>query len=317
MAKEEFFLVGNITNDLEPAPHLGGPVSYIGVTARRLGMLANVITKAPAGHPYLDELSELGIAVERLPDVGPATEPDIISFRNFYDKKGRRHQVVMNKQTDIRLEDLPNFPDMPEEPVVFVAPVIGEVEPELFPDLSRKGYLVVAPQGYFRHVRGDGNVVRRPWPGVDSLADAELVILSDEDLTFDEEMDTAYLDKIKALCPIVVLTRGSAGLSVFQKGTEPLDIRAFPMTADESISPTGVGDSCAAALTWHYRKWGKLKEAAVFGTFYPALKLMGLGGSPRGVQALPTLEQVKQFINSNSERFEAFLTSNGLNSLPL
>lgn len=317
MAKEEFFAIGNITDDLEPAPHLGGPVSYMSVTARRLGMVANIITKAPAGHPYLDELSDLVVAVKRLPNADPAAESDIIAFRNFYDKKGRRHQVVSHKQTAIGPTDLPNFPDLPEQSVVFVAPVIDEVEPELFQDLSRKGYLVVAPQGYFRTVREDGNVERRPWTAVDSLAAAELVILSDEDLTFDGEMDTGYLDKIKSLCPIVVLTRGGEGLSVFQQGEEPLNIRAIPMTAEEFISPTGVGDSCAAALTWHYRKWGKLREAAIFATLYPALKLMGLGGSPRGVQALPTLEQVKQFIDSDPGRFKAFLASNGLDSLPL
>lgn len=48
-----------------------------------------------------------------------------------------------------------------------------------------------------------------------------------------------------------------------------------------------------------------------------ALKLMGIGEAQRGVSALPTLDQIKDYIEQNKERFKAFLKNNGQESLTL
>lgn len=318
MREIEFFAIGHITNDLEPVPHLGGGVSYSAVAAHRFGLRTHIITEAPPNHPYLDDLTDLGIAVHRLPAAEPRLESNITSFQNFYDEKGHRRQIVSNRQDDINLKDLPNFPEVPKNSVLFVAPVIAEVDPELFPEFIKQGRLVVTPQGYFRVAGPDGTVKRAPWGNVDALSKAELVIFSDEDLTFDGQMDQIYFKHVRDLCSLIVLTQGTEGLTVFKRGEEPIQINAFKLEEHETRSPTGAGDSCAAAFTWYYLiNRHNLKEAGVFAALYPALKIMGIGGQERGVQTLPTLEQVKKFIESNQERFKNFLKSNGLNKLSL
>lgn len=314
---KELYAIGHVTNDLEPEPHVGGAAPYSALTAHRLGMVAHIITEAPPEHPYLDELAQAGLIVHRLQTVDQSKESSITSFRNFYDNAGHRHQIVSNRQDDINSRDLGNFPYIPPGSVIFVTPVIGEVNPEIFPDLSENGYLVVAPQGYFRHSDSSGDISCENWTSLDSLKQAEITILSDEDISFDGEPDTACLDSIRKTCPIVVLTQGSEGLTVFVQGDQTIHVKAFGMTPDEIVSPTGAGDSCAAAFVWHYLKWGKLKEAAVFGAFYPALKLMGIGGEQRGIHALPELSQIKRYVDLNKERFDAYLASNQLKKLPI
>lgn len=316
---KEFYAVGHIVDDLEPAPHLGGGVSYAAMAVTRLGMAAHVITKAPPGHPYLSELSAEGIAVHRLPPQDPGRAGNLTSFRNFYDASGRRRQVMSNRQEDISSRDLSAFPPIPEGSVILAAPVIGEVHPELFPEFADRGYLVVTPQGYFRQPRPDGTIERRPWPRPETLREAELVILSDEDLAFGdaETPDEDYLHRLRDVCKLVVLTQGAEGLTVYERDHDPLHVRAWPMKSGEIVSPTGAGDACAAAFTWHYTQNGDLHQAAAFGAFYPALKLMGIASERRGVQALPSLEQVKTYIRQNPKRFAAYLAINGLKTLNL
>lgn len=310
----EFYAVGHITED-QP-PHIGGAVSYAAVTIERLGGEASVITRAPVGHPYISELQTLGVEVYNLPIHDSDHAQDITSFLNTYDKRGNRTQFVSRQQETIGATDMQHFPKMPPGSVVFVAPVIGEVDPEIFGELAQNRLLVVAPQGYFREADKTGAIHQRPWPAVDGLRHAEIVVLSEEDLTFRGEFDQNTLDRIRAHCGKVVLTRGTEGLSVYQSQQKPIDVAAFKLTEDEIISPTGAGDSCAAALTWHFSKHKNLRQAAVFGALYPALKIMGLGGE-RGITALPTLSQIQQYIVDNADRYSEFLATNALEELEL
>lgn len=314
---KEVYAIGQITEDLQPVPHMGGAVAYAGVAALRLGMDVHVITKAPPEHPYLKELSTYGVGVEQLPGVAgqPAAIP---SFENYYDKSGRRRQIAHNTQGGIGMEDLPDFPAIPDGSIVLVAPVLDEVNPALFPALARDRQLTVLPQGYFRQAGEDGQVRQHPWQAVDSLRHAGLAILSDEDLTFDDDhMDEALSEHIRELCPLVVLTRGKAGLTIYQHDKTPIDVKAFAMEPGEQLSSTGAGDSCAAAFVWQYARTQNTREAGTFGVLYAALKLMGIGGSARGVAALPSLAQIRQFIDANPKRMTTFMQSNQLSTLRL
>lgn len=308
---KDFFAVGHITNDLLPTPHVGGGVSYSAVVARRLGMDAHIITELPPNHPYLKELEELGIHMHRLPAVNPQLEETITTFRNFYDEKGNRRQIVSERQDDITVKDLPYFPDIPRGSVILVAPVVGEVDVRLFPELSKRGSIAVTPQGYFRSIESNGIVKQKPWQDVDALQVAELVILSDEDVTFNGEMDEAYFARIRELCRITVLTQGENGLTVFRENEEPIHIAPFKLKKNEARDLTGAGDSAAAAFVWHYFKWKNIKEAGAFAALYPALKIMGIGGEG-GIHALPTLEQIQRYSLQNRERVASFYKSNEL-----
>lgn len=314
----EFFGVGNACDDLKPAPHLGGPVPYMTVTISRLDDApVHAILKAPPDHRYLDKLGSLGVSVACLPNIGPEIESGLVSFSNFYDVHQNRHQIVSGRQNNISKQDLPNFPPIPKDSVIFVAPVMSEVDPSIYTDLASRGELVVAPQGYFRQIAEDGKIVRRPWFDIGWLRLANIVILSDEDLTFNGRMDEDYLERLKTIAPKVILTRGAIGMSIYERDKGPVEVRAMNLQPSEVISTTGAGDSCTAALTWHYFKFGDLHKAAAFGALYSALKIMGVGGSQHGVEALPTIAQVNKFIADNPRRINKFLAANHLSDLSL
>lgn len=319
MKKRDFYAIGHITNDLEPASHLGGGVSYSGVAAARLGISSHIITECPPNHSYIQELTNLGVKVHRLPAVSPRLESAITSFRNFYDEKGRRHQIVSQRQDDINTLDLPHFPAISKDAIILVAPVVGEVNVELYPFFAKQGLLVVTPQGYFRSIEEDGMVKRSPWKDIEALSHAKITILSDEDLTFDQDkgMDTNLLNKIREYCQITVLTQGENGATIFEKGKSEVHVGVFRLEKNELRDFTGAGDSYASAFVDHYSLWGNLKEAGVFASLYSALKIRGLGGEGIGLATIPTREQVQTFVRDNEERFNEFLRENGLRTLSL
>lgn len=328
MNKKPFFAIGHITNDTEPIAHLGGGVSYSALVWRRLGLKGtilnaqaannlgletHIITKCPENHPSIKELGKYGIIVHNLPKRDSKYEDKITTFRNIYDELGNRRQFVTEKQEDITYSDLDEFPSIPEGSTVLIAPVIHEVDPDIFSALSKHANLAVTPQGYFRTLDLDGEVKRRPWREIDSLRFAKITILSDEDLTFDSQMDENLLNQIRRSCPITVLTEGAKGLTVFDR-TQDLEfhVKPFPLFENEIKDFTGAGDSTASAFIKSCMEYGDPKEAGVFAAFYAALKIKGLGGEGTGLATIPTFEQIKYFIFQNYERYRRFLNENSL-----
>ena len=108
------------------------------ITAKRLGYDATIITKCPPKHPYLTELTHLGIHVHRLKTSNKA----ITSFKNTYDTRGKRTQYVIAQQKPITLADYDYFPkEILKGSVTLIAPVINEVDIRLLHKLSKAGSL--------------------------------------------------------------------------------------------------------------------------------------------------------------------------------
>jgi sugar/nucleoside kinase (ribokinase family) len=296
--------VGHIVNDIAPRNHLGGGVSYSAIAAQRLGHEAHIITKCPPDHPYIGDLKHMGVRVHPLP-----TKLDTItSFRNIYDKDGKRTQHVPEVQEPITRADLPFFPqDLLKDAAVLIAPVIHEVDMDLYPALAQSKMLAVAPQGYFRALNPDGKVTQKRWVGFEgSLRHARATIFSAEDIaigsdTVDEELLKAIVDE----CSLVALTRGPKGASIYREGTA-FEFGVLSLQQDETNDLTGAGDTFAAALVTELARGTELRAAAVSATFFAALKIRGLGRGD-GIDAIPTLEEVRQFAETSPQRVQSFL----------
>lgn len=322
MTKKVAFTIGHILNDTEPKPHIGGGAPYSGVALVKLGFETHIVAKFPSWHPYIHELESLGIEkVHPLPFQDPSFQDKVCSFTNIYDVQGNRTQKVNGRQEKITPKDIYALQSvLIERALVFITPVLNEVDPKIFKPLKERGHFIaLTPQGYFRSLDEEGNVVRSPWQDVEVLKDVDAVILSDEDLTFDHKMDMDYFARMREVCDLIVLTKGKEGLSIYKKGQEPIDIEPFKLNEDELRDFTGAGDSCAASFVWHYTQRGNLREAGTFAALYSALKIKGVGGKEGGLSALPSLEQVHEFVQSkeNESRYKRFLELNGLSSLSL
>lgn len=317
MRNQQFYAIGHVANDLEPFPHLGGGVSYSGVAAKKLGFNVDVVTKYSVDFTGINELKQRDISVYRLPNRDPNLDKVTTEFQN-YEQGDRRWQIVSKRQEDITLADVPNFPAFTKDAIILVAPIVGEVSPDLFPLFTKIGRLVVTPQGYFRHIESDGKVTRSPWKDIQAFSHAEMIILSDEDITFDDTFSNKTLDDLVKACPIVVLTRGSKGLSIYE-GARETRIKALVLEEKEIVDRIGTGDSCASAIVWHYANWSDIKEAGAFGVLYAGLKIMGIGGKERGMRSLPSYETVHSYVLShkNETRMQDFFRENGITFVSL
>lgn len=305
----EIVFLGHITNDTVPRPHVGGGVVYSAIAAKRLlGSEANVsiITKCPPNHGYIKEIEGFGIKVHNL-----SNSNKITTFENFYDQEGNRRQRVLEVQEDITVDEYEKFSsEIKDGSLIVVAPVIDEVDPRLFPKLAQKGTLAVTPQGYFRRIGEDSVVRQRRWPNIDALKDSEVVILSDEDIGGSEQL----LQEIAKRTKTLVLTEGKRGSRVFKEGKEEFRAKIFELEEGEVNDPTGAGDTYATAFLVNYRETGNLREAAVFASLVAAIKVDG-EREKRGIETIPTLEQVRGFIDNNRGRYSVFLEENGIASL--
>lgn len=301
--QKDFYAIGHITDDLEPYPHVGGGVTYSSVVAKRLGLTPHIITKCAIDSPYIKELEDMGVQMHVLPLRDKTKEHATVSFKNVYDSVGNRTQYCSVQQEAITEEDLANFPEIVPDSTILIAPVIGKVSFSLFAILSQKGHVAVTPQGYFRAFAEDGKVSQKPLEDVSFFRNAEEVILSEEDLAFD---DGRFFPKLKEVSPLLIQTHGEKGSSVYKNGNEVLQIPAYPLNASEIIDYTGAGDSYATAFLVKKAEGATDEDAGYFASFYAAMKISGLGGGKIGLSTIPTKDQIATYIITHQERVNNF-----------
>ncbi len=323
--QKSIVLVGHITNDISPVPHVGGGVSWSGIAFARLGFSVVLVTKAPRQHPYLQELKNLGIRdIYTLPVRDEKYAKTLTSFDNQYDAQFHRQQISPSQQEPITLEDwkafrgTDAFRNLPQNAGVLIAPVIGEVDPRIFPLVKNDfPFLAVTPQGYFRYIEKEsGRVLQVPWKEKDALQFSDATILSEEDLRFDQ--DGGYFRALRAVAPLVVLTRGEKGLTIFQKRKEKeLEVKAYALLPGEVRDPTGAGDVCAAAFTSYYLQTTDMHQAGVFAALFAALKIRGNETRELGMATIPGQDAIPTFMKREKKRYETFLAENNLGFLSL
>lgn len=227
---------------------LGGTVSYAAVAAQRLGWSASVLTAA--GPDFAPEVELPGVAcfVTR----GSATT----RFVNTYDAAGERSQTVVARARDV---DLSLLPDAWRDPdVLLLGPVAGEVAGGTA-GAFEAGVVGATAQGWLRAIDEDGSVSAQDWahPGRD-LASVHALFLSENDL----EDAAARCPGLVAHVPIVVLTRGWRGVTLFQRGSVH-EVAGLPR---EEVDATGAGDVFAAAFLVRYHETHDPLDAAAFAT---------------------------------------------------
>jgi sugar/nucleoside kinase (ribokinase family) len=262
--------VGHVTWDrIQDQTVLGGTVTYAAHAASRLGWQVGVLTSAGPDFDPGGDLPEAPVFVER----APATT----RFANHYDGEdgGRRHQVLSARAGEIALAPLPAEWRQPD--VLLLGPVAGEVPVGMALAFEAEVVGAIA-QGWVREFDPAGNVSAAPWvdPGRD-LAGVHVLFLSQHDLP-----DAArHARELLSVVPVVVLTRGWEGATVFTRQS----VQDVPSLPRQEVDPTGAGDVFAAAFLLRYHETGDLGEAAAFGACAASCAVEGLGTSALGDRA--------------------------------
>lgn len=311
MTLPPFYSIGSITDDLQPFPHPGG-IGYIALAAVRLGHPSHLITKIAPNHPYIKLLEDMGVIIHNV--AGKDEKIALPSFHNVYDKKGKRTMHGTRASSQITADSFSHFPSIADNAIIVIAPYLEEVNEDLFPILAKRWKLAMAPQGNYRSIGKDGIVQPKRWEKVSALSFIDVTILSEEDITFPGHTrpDEKLLTEICSSSPIVLVTRGLSGVTLFERNKPARDVKEFPLLDTELKDFTGAGDSFTASFMHYYSQTGDTFAAAAFANLYSALKIAGIAGDGNGFDLVPTDEEMKSFITHHPERFQSFLASNKL-----
>lgn len=258
----DYLAVGHVTRDLLPAggEAPGGTARYAAAAAARLGLRAAILTAAP---PDQIAPAPAGVAVALSPS------PCLTTFENRYGPDGRRQWLhALARPIDLGLVPAA----WRAAPIVHLAPVAAELDLAMALSAFRGALVGVTPQGWMRSwdpaLPAEVRPARwRPDPAL--LRHVGLLVLSAEDLAGDEALAAGCGDH----CPLVVVTRGAAGATLYRHGA-PHPIAPFPARERD---PTGAGDVFAAAMLARLRETGDPLRAAIFASAAAALSVEGPG----------------------------------------
>ncbi|WIG59838.1 MAG: hypothetical protein OJF49_002585 [Ktedonobacterales bacterium] len=271
----EFLAIGHATRDLLPdgSWRLGGTVTFAALTAQRLGLRAAIVTSGPP---------EITAALRAaLPDVALAIvpSPSATTYENIY-QDGARRQYLRDRAAPLRPADIPAA--WRAAPVVLLAPLAGEVAPELaaaFPS----ALVAATPQGWLRRWDAAGYITPGPLEDAHTLLPAlRALILSRDDLAPPSSSAaalTAATDQIAAWAsavPLVVVTRGPAGALLHSATAIPEAFAGYPA---REVDPTGAGDVFAAAFLCELHATGDARAAVDFANRVAALSVEHPGAS--------------------------------------
>ena len=259
-----FLAIGHFCYDVSPNGYiLGGSASYSTLTARNLGHCARAVT---AAGPNFDRQNPLLGGIETVYH----ESSDTTIFDNQYDEKGHRQQFILGIAQKLNGNDVPV--EWRTSNIAYLCPIANEVSAEVVHCFSENTLIGATPQGWLRQWDTNGRVAEKRWETAkEILPYIDVLILSDEDLRrYPDE-----LEKYIELAPIVVLTQGAQGATLFQNGTQ-VESDAYPVT---EIDPTGAGDVFAAAFLINYYQNRSVEAALNFAHCVASFAVEGTGTS--------------------------------------
>lgn len=233
--------VGHVTHD-RVAGHLvpGGCAFYAARAVRALGADCSLATAVGEDFLFATELVGLQWHASRR---GSTT-----LFMNTYPNSGPRVQYVEQVCESVLPSTLTS--GWENEDVVFLGPVIDEVDLEAWKRSLRCRILAIGVQGFVRtpevsreSLLAARRVVPKPWsPSARVLDGIDVACLSEEDLVGQADLLDRLIDSI----PLVALTRERRGCDLFTEGRSSW-VGIHPVRV---ANPTGAGDTFAAGLLY-------------------------------------------------------------------
>lgn len=266
-----YLLLGHLTRDLTPAgPQLGGTAAYAALTALRLDYTPGIVS---ACGPELDLGPVAGLPLACAPSAVSTT------FENLYRPSGRE-QFIRARAEPLTAAMIPA--GWLSAPIVHLAPLAQEIGAGLLPALSGH-FIGLTPQGWLRRWDALGRVTTdvAAWPDAEAvLSQAQAAVLSIVDI----DGDWAVAERWAKAAPVLVITEGEAGCTVFARGRGARQFRPPPV---DEVDPTGAGDIFAAAFFIHLYETGDPWTSARFANQVAAHSV-----TRAGLASVPSAEEM-------------------------
>jgi hypothetical protein len=269
----DYLVIGHVAQDITAdKPTLGGTASFASRTALAMGYRTGVITSCKEN---LD-LSELdGIQLLRYPAQETST------FKNIYSYQ-RRVQKILARASNLDVNSIPG--KWRSVRIAHLGPIAREIDPNLLNHFSHT-FLGITPQGWLRHWDSSGHISLSPWETIKGLlARADAVVLSLEDLSFDEKV----IPELSQHCNVLAITRAAQGISIYWE-SDRLDIPGLKV---EEVDPTGAGDIFAAIFFILLYETGDPIESGRLANHVAATSV-----TRTGIQSTPKANELQQARN--------------------
>jgi hypothetical protein len=264
-------VVGQVTHDRYGSDIVPGGCAYYGAkTLHSLGARVSLATAVGRDFACEDSLSDL--------DVHRVVGEQTTVFLNDYPKDGPRIQWVESVAPAI-------VPDVvrgriTQTDILFVAPVFGEMSLGEWTHAVDARIVGVGLQGFLKMkglphdtVPGRHGVARRHFrPETNCTAGVDVVFLSEEDiLSFG---DDALLPALRESVPLVMMTRGENGATIFENQRQT-HIGSY---ATAAVDPTGAGDTFSAAFLFALATHATPAQAGRLAAAAASIVVEGQGG---------------------------------------
>ncbi len=285
-ASLSMLILGNVTRDVPSQDpqgttyELGGSVSYAAYTCHRLGVRAEVVTRAGPDVDLSDLQAKAHCTV--LPAATTTT------FVNRYTEAGRV-QYCYRPAPPIRAADL--TATQRAWPVIFMCPIMQEVAADVPACLGPQSFLAAGPQGWMRAIDESGRVHACAWHSMEAfLPHLDVLILSREDI--DHDLDR--LQPFLAHVPLVILSNYREGCDIIRPAPQGFHQQHVPPRPANEVDPTGAGDIFATAFLIRYLETARIWHAARFANVTASMGVEGVG-----MQAIPTRNEVMQYLQAH------------------
>jgi hypothetical protein len=269
--------IGQVTHDRYGDRIVPGGCAFFGArTLLGLGAVSRLLTTV--GEDFDCESGLAGLDVRR--EVSGKTTV----FLNLYPPGEPRLQLVESRSQRITGGTYPDEWTRPD--LLFVAPVMGEMDAIPWASIAGAGFTAVGLQGFMKKAsdeRRDGKavVVALDHPlGFEMLKGVGAVFLSEEDIELFGNSD--LLGQLRSRVGVVVVTLGAAGCVVYERERE----RRLGAYATDAVDPTGAGDTFAAAMSLGLAARWDVIDAARLGTGAASVIVEADGGE--------TLDRVRE-----------------------
>lgn len=274
---QPYLLIGTVTKDLlaDGQTTTGGTVTYAATVAKNLGWRPVIVTRAAAEFRPPPHLTDVDWRI--LPS------PEMTTFRNDYYPEGRV-QTIGPIAPAISPADIPA--DCRAAAVVHLCPLAQDVMPEIS-DVFEQASLFSTPQGWLRQWNERGIVSLGGWRKMETiLPRLHAAVVSIEDVEHNEAIIESWIP----LIPLLAVTRGELGCTLFHQG-QRLDV---PPRPSQPVDPTGAGDVFAAAFFIHLRETADIRQAAYFANVTASMAI-----ERPGVSGVPSRAEIESYIRQH------------------
>jgi 1D-myo-inositol 3-kinase len=269
----ELVAVGHVTHDLYGEAYVAGGCAYYGArTAHGLGARVGLVSTVGQDFRCDDALGGLELALRK--------EGETTLFINTYGADGVRVQRALAQAPVVTPAQLPS--GWARAPVIFVAPVMGEVDLKAWRAAVAPRVLGIGVQGWIKEATADGAVVPKPWQVEQELLRGVDAACISED---DHAQQPDLLERLLSAVKVVAFTHGKKGCDVYVEGKLSSRVGIFPTTESD---PTGAGDVFSSAFFLSLGRGLSAADAARAGAAAASIIVEGRGGEtfPRMAEAI-------------------------------